>query len=89
MKKAYTYAGIAILCWSTVAIITKLMLGSLNNFQLLWARLILKEDIASTAVIGLLVIVLGIFIQLKDKKRTNKYFFKKLLTYTYSVCYYG
>jgi len=38
MKKAYTYAGIAILCWSTVAIITKLMLGSLNNFQLLWAN---------------------------------------------------
>ena len=57
--------------------------------SLLWARLILKEDIASTAVIGLLVIVLGIFIQLKDKKRRNKYFLKKLLTYTYSVCYYG
>ena len=36
MKKSYTYAGISILCWSTVAVITKLLLGEFNNFQVLW-----------------------------------------------------
>lgn len=37
MKKAYLYAGTAIFCWSTMAVISKILLGSLNNFQLLWA----------------------------------------------------
>lgn len=37
MKKEYIYAATAILFWSTVAVITKLLLGTLNNFQLLWA----------------------------------------------------
>lgn len=37
MKKAYFFAGISILLWSTVATITKLLLNGLNNFQVLWA----------------------------------------------------
>ena len=36
MKKSYIYAFTAILCWSTVAVVTKLLLGSFNNFQVLW-----------------------------------------------------
>ncbi len=36
MKKGYLYAAISIFCWSTVATVTKLLLTSLNNFQLLW-----------------------------------------------------
>ena len=37
MKKEYVYAGVSIFCWSTVAVITKLLLQELNQFQLLWA----------------------------------------------------
>ena len=37
MKKPYFLAGTAILFWSTVATVSKLLLGTLNNFQLLWA----------------------------------------------------
>jgi len=36
MKKEYLYASVSIFCWSTVAVVTKLLLKSLNNFQLLW-----------------------------------------------------
>lgn len=37
MKKAYLCAGTSILCWSTVAVVSKLLLGQLDHFQLLWA----------------------------------------------------
>lgn len=36
LKKTYLYAGISIFCWSTVATISKLLLGEINNIQLLW-----------------------------------------------------
>ncbi len=36
MKKSYLFAATAILFWSTVATTAKLLLGSINNFQLLW-----------------------------------------------------
>ena len=36
MKKAYIFAGISIFLWSTVAVMAKLLLNSLNNFQVLW-----------------------------------------------------
>lgn len=36
MKKTYLLAAVSIFCWSTVATITKLMLDTLNNVQLLW-----------------------------------------------------
>ena len=38
MKKAYLFAGISIFFCSTVSVTTKVLLGSLNNFQLLWAN---------------------------------------------------
>jgi len=34
MKKEYIYAGAAILCWSTIATISKLLLGSLDSMQI-------------------------------------------------------
>lgn len=140
MKKSYTLAAIAILCWSTVATIVKLLLGSLGSMQvlscsslfaclslliiniatgnipsiepiqllgfawngiftmaiantawmialesgktakisnlayitpflsLIWTAIILKEKIGIFSILGLVVIVLGIIIQLKDKK---------------------
>ena len=37
MKKSYVCAATAIFFWSTVAVAAKLLLGSLNNFQVLWA----------------------------------------------------
>ena len=37
MKKEYIYAAVSIVLWSTVAVTTKLLLGSLNSFQVLWA----------------------------------------------------
>ncbi|MEE0928947.1 MAG: DMT family transporter [Acutalibacteraceae bacterium] len=35
MKKAYIYAAISILCWSTIATVSKLLLGSLSSYQVL------------------------------------------------------
>ena len=37
MKKSYMCAATAIFFWSTVAVAAKLLLGALNNFQVLWA----------------------------------------------------
>ncbi|NMB98198.1 MAG: EamA family transporter [Clostridiaceae bacterium] len=36
MKKTYLFSGVSIFCWSTVAVTTKLLLGTINNIQLLW-----------------------------------------------------
>ena len=36
MKKTYIFACITIFFWSTVATVAKLLLGSYNNFQVLW-----------------------------------------------------
>jgi len=35
MKKEYLFAGISILCWGTTASVTKLLLGSMENMQVL------------------------------------------------------
>ncbi len=48
MKKEYILAGISIFCWSTIATTAKLLLGDINNFQLVWANVFF-------AVIALLV----------------------------------
>ena len=36
MKKSYIFAGISILIWSTIATVSKLLLGQLSNFQVLF-----------------------------------------------------
>ena len=43
MKKAYFYGGIAILFWSTIAAITKLMLGDLSSMHILSATMLLAS----------------------------------------------
>ena len=35
MKKTYLYAAISIFCWSTIATISKLLLGMMNSYQVL------------------------------------------------------
>lgn len=35
--------------------------------SLVWAAIFLKEEITIFSVVGLMVIILGIFVQLKDK----------------------
>lgn len=52
MKKEYLYAGTSILLWSTVATTTKLLLGNLNNLQVLWI---------SAFLAGLFLLVVNIF----------------------------
>lgn len=39
MKKAYGLAATSIFLWSTVATISKILLGSLSSFQVLWASM--------------------------------------------------
>lgn len=59
MKKSYLFAATSILFWSTVATAAKLMLGSINNFQLLWmtsafaAVFLLTVNIATGNIKGL------------------------------------
>ena len=36
MKKPYVYATISIFAWSTMPVVTKLLLNSYSNFQALW-----------------------------------------------------
>ena len=40
--------------------------------SLLWTGIILKEQISLYSVLGLIIIVLGIFIQMKGKKEESK-----------------
>ncbi|MBQ2757090.1 MAG: EamA family transporter, partial [Clostridia bacterium] len=40
MKKTYVYAGIAIFIWSTLATVSKLLLGAMSSYQvLMWSSL--------------------------------------------------
>ena len=66
MKKQhipYIYAGVTIFMWSTIAVISKLLLGHFNNFQVLWA---------STFFASLMLVILntasGIIKQLRKFK---------------------
>ena len=52
MKKAYIYAGIAILLWSSLATVSKMLLGSLSSYQVLWVS-------ALFAALALLVVSVG------------------------------
>lgn len=52
MKKEYLYAGFAILCWSTIATISKLLLGSLDS---------MKITFISSAFAFVFLLILNIF----------------------------
>ena len=81
--KSYLFATVSILLWSTSAIgftswvmaLEKGDTAKISNLayitpflSLIWIALILKEKISIFSIIGLIVIVLGIIIQLKDKR---------------------
>lgn len=87
MKKEYIFAATSIMLWSTVAVITKLLLGEVNNFQLLWI---------SVFFAGLFLLILNICTG-KIKKLKN-YSLKDFLTciltgipgtFLYYVFYYA
>lgn len=87
MKKAYTFAGVSIFFWSTVAVTAKLLLDSLNNIQLLWAS-------ALFAAVFLFVVnmVTGNIKKIKGYKAKD-YFVSVLIglpgTFLYYVFYYA
>ena len=87
MKKEYLYAGVSIFCWSTVAVITKLLLQDLNQFQLLWV---------SSFFAGLFLLAVNFFTgKLKELKqwKLKDYAISALCgipgTFLYYVFYYA
>lgn len=87
MKKIYLFAGISILCWSTVATITKLLLGDLNSIQLLWA---------SSLFASIFLLALNIFsgnIKTLKKYKPKDYLITMLIgfpgTFLYYIFYYA
>lgn len=87
MKKSYIYAATSILCWSTVATVSKLLLTNLNNIQLLNI---------SSLVAALFFLILNIVngnIK-KLKQYTLKDYLMSLIisvpaTFLYYIFYYG
>lgn len=45
--------------------------------SLVWTSLVLKEEVSIFSLVGLIIIVLGIFVQLKDKETINNTYNKK------------
>lgn len=90
MKKQYIpyiYAGVTIFMWSTLAVVSKLLLGKFDNFQVLWA----------SAFFGSLILIIlntatGIIKQLKEFK-IKDYLIVLLAglpgTFLYYVFYYA
>lgn len=90
MKKQYIpciYAGITIFMWSTIAVISKLLLGKFNNFQVLW-----MSAFFGSVMLIILNIASGIIKQLK-KFRLKDYLTVLLAglpgTLLYYVFYYA
>ncbi len=87
MKKSYMLAATSILCWSTVAVTSKLLLWSHNNFQVLWIS-------ALFAAVFLLIvnIISGNIKKLKDYKLKD-YIISILIglpgSFLYYVFYYA
>lgn len=63
MKKEYVLAALSIFFWSTVATVSKLLLGEINNFQLLWAN-----SFFAAAALAVYNIVTGRIKELKGYK---------------------
>lgn len=66
MKKQYIpyiYAGVTIFMWSTIAVISKLLLGKFNNFQVLW-----MSSLLGSVMLIILNTASGIIKQLKKFK---------------------
>lgn len=87
MKKVYFLAGISILCWSTVATITKILLGDLDSIQLLWA---------SSFFAAIFLLAVNIFcgnIKILKKYKLKDYIITMLIgfpgTFLYYMFYYA
>jgi len=87
MKKKYLYAATSIFCWSTVATITKLLLGKLTSIQVLW----ISSFLAAIFLLG--AIIIG-----GNAKKLKSYKFKDYVkmalicfpgTFLYYIFYYG
>ncbi len=90
MKKQYIpyiYAGVTIFMWSTIAVISKLLLGTFNNFQVLWA-----SAFFGSVMLIILNTATGIIKQLK-KYKLKDYLLVLLAglpgTFLYYVFYYA
>ena len=87
MRKSYMFAGGAIVCWSTIATITKLLLSDVNGFQLLWVSSFL-------AAIFLFIVVVASKKQTKLAEYTLKDYVIMVLigfpgTFLYYAFYYA
>lgn len=87
MKKTYVYAGIAIFFWSTIATISKLLLGTMDQFQVLCI---------SAAFAALALLVVNLFTgRLKQLKKFGPMDYVKAIVpsllgnFLYYVFYYG
>ncbi len=86
MKKNYIYAGVAILGWSTVATVVKLLLGTLNSFQVLFL-----SSLFASLFLLVVNVVTGNIKKLKDYKPAD--YLKTVLiclpgAFVYYVLYY-
>ena len=87
MKEEYLYAGTSILCWSSVATVTKLLMQDLSPLQVLWL---------SSLFAGLFLLAVNLFTGNLATLRQYKLrdFLTILLcnlpgTFLYYVFYYG
>ncbi len=87
MKKSYLFAATAILFWSTVATTAKLLLESINNFQLLW-----MTSIFAATFLLIVNLVTGNIKRLKEYKPKD-FLISALIglpgTFFYYVFYYA
>ncbi len=90
MKKQYIpyiYAGVTIFMWSTLAVVSKLLLGTFNNFQVLWV-----SSFFGSVILVILNTATGIIKQLK-KFKIKDYLIILLAglpgTFLYYVFYYA
>lgn len=86
MKKHYIFAGVSILGWSTVATVVKLLLGSMNSFQVLFV-----SSLFAALFLFIVNIVTGNIKKLKSYKPID--YLKTILiclpgTFLYYVFYY-
>jgi len=77
MKKTYIYMATAIFCWSTVATVTKLLLGELSSIQVLWA---------SSFFAGLFLLIVNI--ATGNIRNLKSYTFKDYIT-AILICFPG
>lgn len=87
MKKTYMFAGVAIFCWSTVATVSKLLLGTMDKYQILCISALFAA--AALFVVNLLT---GRFKQLRSFRAMDyvKTIGPCLLgNFLYYVFYYG